>query len=177
MKQMVTGKLSWRRPKLLRREYLLLDASEVVIARLKQIGVLRSKAEIAEKQLRDWVSVLALERTGIVRQQIHVKRVDPRFPAVSRVDLSWKGEAQIELREGRRYVWVPDNFWHTAWTLRDEGGIMVANIKRRTLGYGGSVVVGDNILEPDEMNLLLYLGWYLVIIKMDDAAASAAAAG
>jgi len=173
----LSGKLSWSRPRLFRREYLLLDSRAEIIARLNQIGILRSKAEIAEVSGHDGTTVLAFERTGIVRQKIHVKSLDPRIPTVSRIELSWKGRAQIELLNGRRYAWVPDNFWLTAWTLMDEGGVMVASAKRKTLGYGGNFTIGDHGLESDELSLLVYLGWYLVIIKMDDAAAAAAAAG
>lgn len=167
--------LTWRRPRLLRREYELEVAGQVM-ARMFQVGLLRPQAEIYETDGPDLMLVLRFERTGFFRQKLHAKAVDLRFPTMSPAPLSWRGEATLSLDNGRTYTWRPANFWQTQWLLVDEWERQLIHIKRNALGYGGRVSIQENDLERDELLFLLYLGWYLVILKLDDSAAAAAGA-
>jgi hypothetical protein len=167
--------LTWRRPRLLRREFELEMAGHE-IARLVQVGFLRPQAEIYEIAGSEERLVLTFGRTGIFRQKLHAKTADLRFPTMKPAALSWRGEAAIQLDNGRRYTWQPANFWQTEWQLTDEVGRELVHIKRNTWGYGGQLSVRENDLDKEELSFLLYLGWYLVILKLDDSAAAAAAA-
>lgn len=174
-KHLEKRELTWRRPKLFRREYAL-EVAEQEVARLVQVGFLRPQAEIYELDGPDWTLVLRFQRIGVFRQKLHAKTVDLRFPTLPPAALSWKGETTLKLDTGRHYTWRPANFWQTEWELLDEVGQELVRIKRNTWGYGGQISVRENDLEKEELLFLLYLGWYLVILKLDDSTAAAAAA-
>jgi hypothetical protein len=175
-KQLEKQEVTWHRPRFLRREYELVVVGQVM-ARLRQVGFLRPQAEIFEVAGLDSELVLKCERTGLFRQKLHIKTVDLRFPTTPPAGLSWKGEITLHLDNGRIYNWRPANFWQKHWLLTDESGRELMRIERKTIGYGGQISIQENDLEAEEERFLLYVGWYLVILKMDDGAAAAAAGG
>ncbi len=166
--------LTWRRPGMFRREYELL-VKEQMVACLRHRGFFSWQAEIFEG---GWTGtpVLHVQRTGAFRQKLHVTNLDYRFPHVLKpVPISWRGEVTLDLDNGRSYHFGPTNFWHTRWQLSDEVGQACLTMQRSKWGFGGEITIANLNLPQDELLFLLYVAWYMVIMKIEDQAAAAAA--
>jgi hypothetical protein len=174
-KRRVRTEMSWLRPRLVKREYEL-NAAGTTVARLHQTGFLRAQAELLEVDGLETRTVLELSRTGLFRQYLHVKSLDFRLPTMAPALISWNGRTTLVLDNGLAYTWRPNNLWQTHWVLSDDTGAELIHIKRNPLGYGGNVNIEPNEIDADRLLFMLYVGWYLVILKMDDAAAAAASA-
>ncbi len=171
----VKEKLTWRRPRMFRREYEMM-VKEQMVACLRQTGFFSWQAEIFEG---GWSTapVLQVQRTGAFRQKLHVKSLDYRFPHLTKpTPISLRGEVTLELDNGRSYHFGPTNFWQTRWQLKDEVGKEYLDIQRNKWGFGGEITITNSNLPQDELLFLLYVTWYVVILKMEDQAAAAAAA-
>jgi len=165
-------KMTWRKPRLLGREYELLLKGQP-LAYLRQTGWWPVQAHVFEG-VGATDPVLRATRSGVWRQKLHVKTLDYRLPQMTPADLSWRGEVKIELDNGRAYHFHPTNFWQTQWELNDAQGTPCLFVHRNTWGFGGEIVPGDAALLPDEMRFLIYVAWNVIIMKMDDQAAAAA---
>jgi hypothetical protein len=169
------AEMTWRQPSMWRREYEL-RVKDQVVALLAQRGILNVETEIFEPDgLGDFYPVLLCRRYGILRQEVHVKLLDPRFPAMKPASLSLGGTARFVLPDGRAFSFGPENFWQTRWLLTTEAGELLAYYTRQTFGRGGEVFLYDHDLEEETYLFLLYLGWYVLIVKLQDAAGAAAA--
>jgi hypothetical protein len=169
--------MTWRQPSIWRREYEL-RVKEQVVALLAQSGILNVETEIFEPDgLGDFYPVLLCRRHGILRQEVHVKPLDPRFPVIKPASLSLGGTARFVFPAGRVFFFSPENFWQTRWALTTEEGDLLAHYTRHTFGRDGDVYLYDHELEEETYLFLLYLGWYVLIIKLQDASSAAAAGG
>ncbi len=168
----VKEKLTWRRPRLFRREYEL-QVKEQLVACLRQTGFFSWQAEIFAG---GWSGepVLRVQRTGAFRQKLHVENLDYRFPQVLKpAPISWRGEVTLVLDNGRSYHFGPTNFWQTHWQLSDELGQECLILQRSKWGFGGEMTVVNPDLPQDELLFLIYVAWYIIILKMEDQAAAA----
>jgi len=165
-------KMTWRKPRLLKREYEL-TLKEQPLAYVRQTGWWPVQAHVFESATAT-DPVLRVTRSGMWRQKLHVKTLDYRFPQMAPADLSWRGEVRLELDNGRFYHFHPANFWQTRWELCDALGTPCLTLQRNTWNSGGEITLGDVSLSPDEMQFLIYVAWNILIMKMDDQAAAAA---
>ncbi|MCB8920558.1 MAG: hypothetical protein H6662_03150 [Ardenticatenaceae bacterium] len=167
--------LTWQRPRLFRREYDL-RVKEQQVAVLRQTGFFNGRAEIYEG-LDGRTPVLELGRSGMFRQKLHVKVLDYRFPHITKpAPLNLRGETWLALENGRNYHFQPTNFWQTRWTLTDDQGQEYLALQRNNWGFGGTITIAESDLSQDELLFLIYVAWYITILKMEDQSAAAAAA-
>ena len=170
------AEMTWRQPSIWRREYEL-RVKEQTVALLTQRGIVNVETEIHEPDgLGKFQPVLLCRRSGILRQEIHVKLLDPRFPPIKPASLSLGGAARFVLPDGRAFLFAPENFWQSRWLLQHEEGAILARFTRNTLGRDGDLLLYDHDLEEEIFVFLLYLAWYVLVIKLQDAAAASAAA-
>lgn len=163
------GVLTWHKTSLFGRDYELL-AGDQVVARLERRGFFNVTTQILEAG----EPLLEIRQSGIFTRSVHVKLLTYRFPAIVEAETSWQGHSYFVFDDGRRFTLRVENFWQTVWQLYDEDEQPLVGIKRQTWGTGGTVTVFDSDLETDELNLLLYLCWHVVVMKMEESAAAAA---
>lgn len=163
------GILTWRKTSLFGRDYELL-AAEQIVARLQRRGFFNVTTQVLEAG----EPVLEIRQRGIFTRSVHVKPFTYRFPTLADAETSWKGDTYFMLDDGRRFTLRVENFWQTIWQLYDEDDLPIARINRETWGNGGSITIFDAELKADELNLLLYLCWHIVVMKMEESAAAAA---
>jgi hypothetical protein len=94
----------------------------------------------------------------------------------------WTGGGALEFRQGGEYSWGSANFWGTRWAFKKgEGEPLLTfgpqdDAKFRDLfKVQGHVEVTPTGAGLAEAALLLFLGWYLVIMHRNDSAAVVAA--
>lgn len=167
--------LTWRRPRMFRREYELL-AGEQLVACQRLKGVMSWQGEIFTG---GWAGELALRfrRSGVLRPKLYIEALDLRFPGVAKpAPISLRGEVNLVLDNGRSYHFRPANFWHTRWQLNDEQGLECLILQRSKWGFGGEMTILNPNLPQDELLFLIYVAWHITILKMEEQAAAAAAA-
>ncbi len=114
----------------------------------------------------------SLERKGFFRRRIEIKSIGTQSSPAEFIYHMLGG--RLELPDGRVFFWKPGNFWGTRYVWTTEGGTPIIGYK-----LGGFLKVsGELSVEPDAADmplfgLLMFLGWYLVILYRQDSAAAA----
>jgi hypothetical protein len=168
--QVTSRDLVWVRPSSKARAYEL-RAQEDVIATLRW-----QKGTLAEATAADgdhWT----FKRAGFWHPRVTVRA------AGSEVDLavfraSWTGSGVLELPPGRAFHWSAVNFWRSRWAWHDADGQPLALFK--SSGHGRTPAMGRVEIAPaaaaiPELTLLLLLGWYLMVLRIQDESDSTGA--
>jgi hypothetical protein len=164
------SKLAWRQTQRLPRAFELRDG-ETTLATLRWERVLRTLA-IGESTSGRF----AFERKGFLHPRVRVRTLAPR-PSEAEVRLSWCGGGTLELPGGRTCRWSKSGFWRSEWAWTDGAGSPLVTVRPvfarlRRRGEAQPTSIGRDA--PD-LTLLLLLGWYLLVLQLDDAAVVMAA--
>jgi hypothetical protein len=171
LKSVDYNQLMWRQTGFGVREFELRSGKDLV-------GVLYwpkwlSDYAVAECGDGKWI----LDRIGFFRD--HAQAIDVGTEEqLANVDFNWAGDSELTLSDGRRYQLFKTGFLSNNWTLSDENEDVVYKLREgmRWFKHDAEVDLQVGVIMLKELPLLIFLGWYLAYMNLQDAAAAAAAA-
>jgi hypothetical protein len=118
-----------------------------------------------------------LDRTGFFRDHAVANNASTEEELAS-VSFDWVGDSELMLSNGRRYQLFRTGFLSNNWTLSDENEDVVYKLREGTRWFKHDAEVNLQVgaIMLKELPLLIFLGWYLAYMNLQDAAAAAAAA-
>jgi hypothetical protein len=118
-----------------------------------------------------------LDRIGFFRDRAEAikARTEEQLASVS---FNWVGDSELLLSNGRRYQLFKTGFLSNNWTLSDENENVVYKLREGTRWFKHDAEVNLQVgaIMLKELPLLIFLGWYLAYMSLQDAAAAAVAA-
>ena len=165
-----TAELVWTQPHATKRAFELRSGEEV-------LGTLRwnsSFGSLAEGLAADghWT----FKRTGFFSPQITVR------PHNSESNLAvftpnWKAEGVVQYAAGQSFRWVGIGFWRSQWAFAKVSGERLMDFVPHAsfLKRSADVKVTPEGFQIAELSLLVLMGWYLMLLRADDDAATSAA--
>ena len=161
--------LRWAQPGAFTREYEL-RAGDEVLATLRWQKTFGSLA-LAAAADGTWT----FKRSGFLSPQVTV-RLPGSEADVAVLRPGWRGEGALELSAGRRYPWRNTSFWRSEWAFADVAGEPLVQFKPEFAFFkqAAEVTVDPRAAPLPDLSLLTLLGWYLMVLMSEDAAAGAA---
>lgn len=91
------------------------------------------------------------------------------------------GGGHLKFPDGRQFEWQSTNFWSTEWCFSDAAENRLLQFKpgaekpglKEVMKTQAQVEIAPRAFNLPELPLLLVLGWYLLVLYQDDAAAAA----
>jgi hypothetical protein len=170
LKSVDYNQLMWKQTGLGVREFELWSGEDLV-------GVLYwpkwlSDVAIAECGDGTW----SLDRIGFFRDRAVAFRTGTE-EVLANVTFDWAGDCDLTLSDGRRYQLFRTGFLSNNWTLSDENEDVVYKLREGTRWFKHDAEVDLQVgaIMLKELPLLIFLGWYLVYMHLQDGAAAAAA--
>jgi hypothetical protein len=161
--------LTWQQPRLLEREYEL-RAGDELLATLRWVRRLGTLA-LAETARERWT----FKRAGFWRPRVTV-RAEGTDADLATFEANWSGGGTLATGDGQHYQWRAANFWHTKWHWTDAAGTpLVQFSSSQILKQSARVEVTQAGADVPDLALLATLGWYLLILLVDDGNATAGA--
>ena len=181
MKNLVEAKgavLFWEQPKAFQSRFLLI-AGDDIYGELDFSSGFSTSAQAVSIEDR-WI----YKRVGLLSTRVIIRR------AGSESDLAvysprWSGTAgEIRFTTGEQYQWRVDNFWASKYVLSgDDGLVMITYLsgsRDRKLSnifkQQAQVVIASEAWQLSYLPILISLGWYLVILHIEDSSAVAVTA-
>ena len=173
----VGADLCWIQPKGLDNRWFELRAGDGIVATLEFETLCGSLAR-AQSADGSWT----FKRVGFFNPRVTVRK------AGQEADLAvytprWTGrEGTLEFPDGRVFGWVQANFWATKFQITDAAGYSLVSFESGAeksrlsdiFKTQARVEIGRRGRALPELPLLVLLGWYLIILQKQDAAAVAA---
>lgn len=118
----------------------------------------------------------AIDRPGFFADKVVVTDLQSG-QEVAHFSFGWLGDGVIRLSTGRSYKWYRTGFLSNNWTIEDENAEVLFEIKEwmHWFKHRADIVLRVGSMMQPELPLLIYLGWYLAFMQMQDAAAVVAA--
>ena len=160
--------LAWAQRGYCHGEYELLAGDEAV-ASLRWRGGSLAIAETADGH---W----SFERPRYRRARVSVRAIDT---GTEFADFSshWTGGGTLELAGGSLFHWSATNVWRSRWVWREADGTELVTLRsRQRLRLSGLVESSQAAAARPELGLLVTLGWYLLVMRAQDATTDAIAA-
>ena len=153
-----------------RRPEYELWADDEVVAALRWQGDSLAVAETVEGH---W----SFERPGFRRSRVSVREVGSGTE-IATFGSGWTGGGTLEMSWGGRFHWSAANFWRSRWVWRRTGGTQLARFASRQglVKIEGRVEIQSAALDLPELDLLVALGWYLMVMRARDSTSDAVAA-
>jgi hypothetical protein len=86
------------------------------------------------------------------------------------------GGGTLELSAGNRIDLSPANLWHTQWAWKEgQSTPVVFKSHRGLIKSGAEVDIAEDEMKRPDLALLILLGYYLILLYAQDAAAASAA--
>ena len=156
-------------PRALQRAYELRSGEEI-------LGDLRwntQSGSLAEAEAGDghWT----FKRTGFFHPQITI-RTQQSDSNIAAFIPNWNAEGALEFCDGKCYQWKGTGFWRSQWAFTSSRGEHLVDFEPHSsfLKQTAAVKVTPAGFQIPELSLLVLLGWYLLILRAEDDAASAA---
>lgn len=113
-----------------------------------------------------------IDRVGFFRDRVVVTDVHSGSK-VAKFEIGWLGDGEVVLANGRVYNWYRTGILSNNWTLADENDDLVFEVKEwmHWFKHRAQIVLRVGSITRPELPLLIYLGWYLAFMQMQDAAA------
>jgi hypothetical protein len=170
----LASELGWVQPRVMVRDYELY-ADDEVVATLKFATPFGSLAR-AETSGGCW----SLKRVGFFNPRVTVRE------AGNEIDLAvyrrrWTGtEGELEFTDGRVYRWQIANFWSTRFEVTEWDGTVLVEYRSGSkerkvtniLKTQAIVSVSLHGRAAPDIGLLVLIGWYLIVLQQEDAAAA-----
>lgn len=170
LNQAVGARFEWRQPEAFRRYHeLLADGQTVASLRFeKKCGTLAT-AEYGDAR---WT----FKRTGFWSPRVTVRQPG------SETDLAiftprWSGGGELAFAAGRKFQLKSLSFWGGEWAFETEDGSEVLSVRgpHGLVRNSGEASLGLAAASLPETPILLMLIWYLRLLMLEDAAATAGA--
>jgi hypothetical protein len=89
---------------------------------------------------------------------------------------TWTGSGTLTIVGGPTFRWQGTNFWQTRWAWQTPAGAPLVQFSNQQgfVRREGQVGVEPGALTLPELDLLIALGWYLLVLHANDSAASTA---
>jgi hypothetical protein len=161
------GPLVWSQPKAMRREYQLSNGDELVgRLRFEKFSGSLATAEVASQ---NWT----FKREGFLHPRVTVRAPNSDVNNLAVFHPSWSGGGVVEFPDGRQIRWRHASFWRSEWAFVQGADRQLLLFKQ----HEGFLKISAR-LECDPANaaapdlpLLAALGWYLMLLTAQDAAA------
>ncbi|HUP65839.1 MAG TPA: hypothetical protein VM557_11235 [Thermoanaerobaculia bacterium] len=117
--------------------------------------------------------IWSFKRYGFLQPRVMIRR-EGSDVAVARFEPNLSGGGTLRLESGGEYRLV-GNFWRGEWRWTGGGGEDLVGFKRDfsvSEKNEGHLTATSRRLEEERIQLLILLGWYVVIMMADDAANS-----
>jgi hypothetical protein len=90
----------------------------------------------------------------------------------------WTGTGTLDLRDGLQYHWTAANGWQSqwAWQAGDGTPLVTFTVRQGLVKVEGRVEIAPAAGSLPDLALLVTLGWYLVVLRAWDTAATAGGA-
>lgn len=156
----------WRQPSQLRQEYELVVGEEIVatLRWRKNVG----SAAVARSPDGTW----SFKAAGFLNPRVTIRLPNSDYDfAVFRPGNT--GTGVLEAMAEQRFHWRCVNFWQNTWAFFDNEGDRLVTIRPDTAAakIGGIVTVELKASAHQEIGYLVVLGWYLLVLMAEDAAA------
>jgi hypothetical protein len=160
--------LLWVQPAARKRQFELRAGDEVVATLRFQ----RSSLADAEAADHHWT----FKREGFWHPRVTV-RVSGSETDVALFHPSWMGGGTLELPQGKSLKLASANIWQSEWVWQEVKDVPLVRFKGRhgLLKASAQVEIGPDAAHRDDLPLLVLLGWYLILLYSQDAAAASAA--
>ena len=81
---------------------------------------------------------------------------------------------KVELVDGRVFHWQQSNWWGTKWSWTDEHGEPIMGFQTGgAFRLNGELNLDPQVMEAKTMSLLVFLGWYLIVLAHEDSSIGA----
>jgi hypothetical protein len=164
-----SGELAWVQPSRIKQVFELRSGDEVVG------GLTWKRSTLATGSTADheWT----FKREGFWHPQVTV-RVAGSDANVALFRPHWAGGGILEIEPGKQFRLGAANFWHSQWDWLDAGEKPVVHFKSRQglLKMEGGVEIEPDAASSPDRDLLVVLGWYLLILFAHDATTASATA-
>jgi len=114
------------------------------------------------------------KRTGFMRPLVTVRRAGSEDD-IAFLEPNWQGGGTLTIRGGNTYTWKNADMWYTRWSWLDGSGARVLQfVNKQGMMRHEAIVEIEAGTQLPERDLLLLLGWYLLILTSQDAGTVAA---
>lgn len=166
--EMTDQELLWIQPAARRREHELRAGDEVVATLRFQRGSLAD----AEAQGHHWT----FKRQGFWQPRVTV-RVAGSDADVAIFRPHWAGGGTLELADGRTARLASANFWQSEWIWQEKDHPLIRFKGRHGIVKAkGAVEIQPDAATLPDVPLMTLLGWYLILLHAEDAAAASSGA-
>lgn len=164
--------LEWIQPKAFTRSYELRGGKDLI----GTLNWVKALGSLAASECAD--AAWTFKRAGFLHPRVTV-RPQGQDVDIVKVDMGWGGKGTLRLEDGLAVPFVGTNFWKSEWAFLgpDNRPIVTFRMKPRFLRRAAIVSVDDSAWRTPHLALMLMLGWYLIVLQADDAAAAGVAAG
>ncbi|HLP08668.1 MAG TPA: hypothetical protein VK178_10910 [Opitutaceae bacterium] len=156
----------WRQPSQLRQEYEMVIGEEVV-------ATLRWRKNVGTNAVgRSPDGTWSFKAAGFLNPRVTLRLPNSDYDfAVFRPKNT--GEGVLEAMADQRFTWRCVNFWQNAWAFFDPEGDRLMTIKPDATSpkLGAQVAIEHKASSHQEIGYLAILGWYLLVLMAEDAAA------
>lgn len=160
--------LAWTQRSYCHGEYAL-RAGDEALATLRWV---EGSLAVAETSGGRW----SFERPGYRRSWVSV-RMAGTGTEIAVFSSRWTGGGSLELAKGRRFHWSATNLWRSRWVWREADGKELVSLRsRQKLRLSGLVERSQAAAALPELDLLVTLGWYLLVMRAQDSTTDAVAA-
>ena len=148
-----------------------------------RLADVRGIAEVADQELV-WIQPAARKREHELRagdELVATLRFQRGTLADAEADIAafhprWTGGGSLEVADGNALKLASANFWQSEWVRLDKDQPVVRFKGRHGIVKAkGAVEVQAGAGERPDLPLLILLGWYLILLHADDAAAATSA--
>jgi hypothetical protein len=159
--------LLWVQPAARKREHEL-RAGDDVVATLRFQGGSLADAEAAEGH---WT----FKRQGFWHPRVTV-RIAGSDADIAVFQPRWVGGGTLEFPDGRALRLSSANFWRSEWVWQDKEQPLIRFKGRHGLiKANGAVEIQPEAVRLPDLSLFVLLGWYLILLYAEDAAAASSA--
>jgi hypothetical protein len=166
--------MRWTRPNALQRYYEL-RSNGALYASLKWKKMFGSLAEGESREVK-----FTLKRAGFLRPFIIVRKEGSggdyatlRFSSGSLIMNTMFGPSGIlKFESGEKYLFSKLSFWKSSWAFTDLDGNAIVTFDKKKAGRpSGTATINSEIRSRITMDLLLILGWYVIVLDHEEEGA------
>jgi len=114
------------------------------------------------------------KRGGFLLPYVTVRKA-PYDQDIGRMRMGFGGGGDLEMADGRRFAFTKTGFWSPEWSFHSENGNKICTYKMAStfLKRQADVLLELDPKRAPNIEMLLILGWYVIILQADEAAAAA----
>jgi hypothetical protein len=174
----INSQLFWEQPKISQRNYIL-RSEEDTFGQLHFNSAFNTTAEATSGD-EHWI----IKQLGFLSDRISVQSKSSDVELANYLP-DWTGTVgEIQFSTGEKYCWGATNFIGTKFTISivDSPELITyqSGTRRRKFSdlfkQQAQIVIAPDAWQIKELPILVSLGWYLVIVRMEDAAVIASTA-